>query len=52
MGRAYRAVIGKHYPAMALVQVVALVEERAKVEIEATAVVPASADPLTNLQTG
>jgi enamine deaminase RidA (YjgF/YER057c/UK114 family) len=32
--------MGKHYPAMALVQVVALVEDRAKVEIEATAVVP------------
>jgi len=40
LGRAYRAVIGPHYPAMALVQVVALVEDRAKVEIEATAVIP------------
>jgi enamine deaminase RidA (YjgF/YER057c/UK114 family) len=40
IGRAYRAIIGKHYPAMALVQVVALVEDRAKVEIEATAVIP------------
>ena len=40
LGLAYRAVIGRHYPAMALVQVVALVEDRAKVEIEATAVVP------------
>lgn len=40
IGRAYRATIGRHYPAMALVQVVALVEDRAKVEIEATAVVP------------
>ena len=40
MGAAYREIIGKHYPAMALVQVVALVERRAKVEIEATAVVP------------
>jgi enamine deaminase RidA (YjgF/YER057c/UK114 family) len=40
LGRAYRETIGRHYPAMALVQVVALVEERAKVEIEATAVVP------------
>jgi enamine deaminase RidA (YjgF/YER057c/UK114 family) len=37
----YREVIGKHFPAMAMVQVVALVESRAKVEIEATAVVPA-----------
>ena len=40
VGRAYREVIGRHYPAMALVQVVALVEDRAKVEIEATAVIP------------
>jgi len=40
IGRAYRDIIGRHYPAMALVQVVALVEDRAKVEIEATAVIP------------
>jgi enamine deaminase RidA (YjgF/YER057c/UK114 family) len=40
IGGVYRRIIGKHYPAMALVQVVALVEPRAKVEIEATAVVP------------
>lgn len=40
MGAVYRTIIGKHFPAMALVQVVALVERRAKVEIEATAVVP------------
>lgn len=40
IGRAYREIIGRHYPAMALVQVAALVEDRAKVEIEATAVVP------------
>ena len=40
LGRAYRQIIGRHYPAMALVQVVALVEDRAKLEIEATAVVP------------
>ena len=39
MGAVYREVIGKHFPAMALVQVVALVEARAKVEIEATAVI-------------
>ena len=38
LGRVYREIIGKHFPAMALVQVVALVEDRAKVEIEATAV--------------
>ena len=40
LGRAYRDIVGKHYPAMSLVQVVALVEDRAKVEIEATAVIP------------
>ena len=40
LGRAYREVLGRHYPVMALVQVVALVEDRAKVEIEATAVIP------------
>ncbi len=40
VGQAYRRVIGRHFPAMTLVQVVALVEDRAKVEIEATAVVP------------
>jgi enamine deaminase RidA (YjgF/YER057c/UK114 family) len=40
LGDAYRAVIGKHFPAMSLVQVGALVEDKAKVEIEATAVVP------------
>jgi enamine deaminase RidA (YjgF/YER057c/UK114 family) len=40
LGAAYREIIGRHYPSMALVQVVALVEDRAKVEIEATAVVP------------
>jgi enamine deaminase RidA (YjgF/YER057c/UK114 family) len=45
VGRAYRETMGKHYPAMALVQVVALVEDRAKVEIEATAVVPETATP-------
>jgi enamine deaminase RidA (YjgF/YER057c/UK114 family) len=40
LGAAYRAVMGKHFPTMTLVQVVALVEDQAKVEIEATAVVP------------
>ncbi len=40
LGTAYLRVIGKHFPAMALVQVSALVEDRAKVEIEATAVLP------------
>lgn len=40
IGAVYREVLGKVFPAMALVQVVALVEDRAKVEIETTAVVP------------
>ena len=43
LGAAYRDILGRHYPAMALVQVVALVEERSKVEIEATAVIPREA---------
>lgn len=40
IGAAYREVIGKHFPAMAVVQVVRLVEKQALVEIEATAVLP------------
>ena len=40
IGEAYRAVIGRHFPAMAAMQVVALVEDRARIEIQATAVVP------------
>jgi enamine deaminase RidA (YjgF/YER057c/UK114 family) len=40
VGKVYRDVFGAHYPAMALVQVVRLVEKAARVEIEATAVVP------------
>ena len=40
VGQAYRRVVGRHFPAMTLVQVAALLEDRAKVEIEATAVVP------------
>lgn len=40
LGRIYREIFGAHYPAMALVQVVRLVEKAARVEIEATAVVP------------
>jgi enamine deaminase RidA (YjgF/YER057c/UK114 family) len=40
LGRAYQSVFGTHYPAMALVQVVRLVEKNALLEIEATAVVP------------
>jgi enamine deaminase RidA (YjgF/YER057c/UK114 family) len=44
VGEAYRRVMGRHFPAMTLVQVAALLEDRAKVEIEATAVVPTRAD--------
>jgi enamine deaminase RidA (YjgF/YER057c/UK114 family) len=40
IGAAYREVIGKHFPAMTALQVAGFVEEGAKVEIEATAVVP------------
>lgn len=40
LGKAYREILGRHYPAMALVQVQALVEDRARLEIEATAVIP------------
>ena len=40
LGSVYREVMGRHFPAMALVQVVALVEREARIEIEATAVVP------------
>jgi enamine deaminase RidA (YjgF/YER057c/UK114 family) len=40
LGEAYREVMGRHFPAMSVVQVAALVEPQAKVEIEATAVVP------------
>ncbi|MGT2435000.1 RidA family protein [Bradyrhizobium betae] len=40
LGRVYRATFGAHYPAMALLQVVRLVEKTARVEIEATAVIP------------
>ncbi len=40
VGAAYREVFGRNFPAMAVVQVTALMEDRAKVEIEATAVIP------------
>ena len=39
VGRAYREVMGRHFPAMAMVVVAALVEDEAKVEIEATAII-------------
>jgi enamine deaminase RidA (YjgF/YER057c/UK114 family) len=41
LGRVWRDTFGRHYPAMTLVIVAGLLEERARVEIEATAVVPA-----------
>jgi enamine deaminase RidA (YjgF/YER057c/UK114 family) len=44
-GAAYREVIGRHFPAMAVVQVVALMEDAAKIEIEATAVIPHDVTP-------
>jgi enamine deaminase RidA (YjgF/YER057c/UK114 family) len=40
IGAAWKEIIGRHYPTMALVEVVRLVEPKALVEIEATAVVP------------
>ena len=38
VGRTYREVMGKHFPAMSVVEVSALIEDEALVEIEATAV--------------
>jgi enamine deaminase RidA (YjgF/YER057c/UK114 family) len=43
LGEAYRSVMRKHYPVMSVLEVTALMEDRAKVEIEATAVIPRSA---------
>ena len=40
VGAAYREVIGRHYPTMTAMQVAALIEDRAKIEIQAMAVVP------------
>jgi enamine deaminase RidA (YjgF/YER057c/UK114 family) len=40
IGKAYREIMGKHFPPMSVIVVSALIEDRAKVEIEATAVVP------------
>ncbi len=45
IGEAYRDVMGKHFPVMSVVQVVALMEAAAKVEIEATAVIPEPVAP-------
>lgn len=44
LGKVYREVMGKNFPAMTCVQVAGLMEERAKIEIEVTAVVPDKAD--------
>ena len=44
LGEVYRARFGRHYPAMTLVEVSALVDPEVSVEIEATAVIPASGD--------
>lgn len=43
VGMLYRDIIGRHFPAMSVVEVSALLEDRAKVEIEATAVIPGQA---------
>ena len=40
LGDVYREIIGRHYPAMAMLEISSLMEDRAKVEIETTAVVP------------
>ena len=40
LGAAYREIIGQHYPAMTAIEVRALMEDRARLEIEATAVIP------------
>ena len=40
LGKTYQEIMGKHYPVMTLIQVSDLLEDRARVEIEATAVVP------------
>ena len=40
VGEAYREIMGRHYPTMAVVQVSGLVEDEARLEIEATAVIP------------
>jgi enamine deaminase RidA (YjgF/YER057c/UK114 family) len=45
IGAVYRELLGQHFPAMTAVQVVALIEDRAKVEIECTAVIP-KPDPM------
>jgi enamine deaminase RidA (YjgF/YER057c/UK114 family) len=46
LGAAYRDIIGRHFPAMSAVATTRLVDKRAKVEIEATAVIPAAPSTL------
>ena len=43
VGAAYRELLGRHYPAMAVVQVSGLIEDQARLEIETTAVIPETA---------
>jgi enamine deaminase RidA (YjgF/YER057c/UK114 family) len=45
LGERYRAIMGRHFPAMTAVEVRALIEDRARVEIEATAVIPDPRQP-------
>ena len=45
IGQAWRARMGRHFPAMALLGVAGLVEKRAKVEIEATCILPREGNP-------
>ena len=45
IGASYREIIGRHFPAMSVVVVRGLIESRAQVEIEATAVVPGIQSP-------
>lgn len=47
VGAAWREIFGKHYPAMSLVQVADLLEEGARVEVEATAILPLEPHPAT-----
>ena len=46
LGRVYRELMGRHYPSMTAVEVKALIEDRARIEIEATAVIPDAARPM------
>lgn len=50
VGAAYRELMGRHYPAMALVEVAALVEDLAQVEIEAIACLPADSPAATDVE--